>query len=196
MFLMKKTGPVSWLVVFLGNPGAKYANTRHNMGFMTADAVEKMAGVKIDRLKFRALTGTCELGGAQTLLMKPQTFMNLSGDAVIQAMHFYKVPLDHVIAVSDDAAIPVGKLRIRRSGSAGGQKGLKDIIEKCGGEDFPRVRIGVGAPPHPDYEMADWVLGTITGKDAELIAEAVKTAAKAVETIITSGVDKAMNMYN
>jgi PTH1 family peptidyl-tRNA hydrolase len=196
MFLRKKTGPVSWIVVFLGNPGPKYANTRHNAGFMTSDAVEKAAGVRIDRLKFKALTAVCTIGDQQVLLMKPQTYMNLSGDAVQQAMRFYKLPLDHVLAVSDDVALPVGKLRIRRSGSDGGQKGLRDIIDKCGGEEFPRIRIGVGAPPHPDYAMADWVLSTFTGKEADLIAEAVNNAAKAVETVIAQGLDKAMSMYN
>jgi PTH1 family peptidyl-tRNA hydrolase len=196
MFLRKKAGPVSWIVAFLGNPGSQYAGTRHNAGFMTADAVEKALGVRIDRLKYKALTAVCTLGDQQVLLMKPQTYMNLSGDAVGQAMRFYKLPLDHVLAVSDDVALPVGKLRIRRSGSDGGQKGLRDIIAKCGGEEFPRIRIGVGGPPHPDYEMADWVLGTFTGKEAEVIAEAVKTAAKAVETVIAQGLDKAMSMYN
>lgn len=196
MFLRKNAGPVSWIVVFLGNPGSRYAGTRHNAGFMTADAVEKALGVRIDRLKYKALTAVCNLGDQQVLLMKPQTYMNLSGDAVQQAMRFYKLPLDHVLAVSDDVALPVGKLRIRRSGSDGGQKGLRDIIAKCGGEEFPRIRIGVGGPPHPDYEMADWVLGTFAGKEADIIAEAVKTAAKAVETVITQGLDKAMSMYN
>lgn len=196
MFLRKKPGSVGWIVVFLGNPGPKYANTRHNVGFMTADVLGKTAGIKIDRLKFKALTATCDIGDTQVLLMKPQTYMNLSGEAAAQAMRFYKLPLDRVIVVSDDVALPVGKLRVRRTGSAGGHNGLKDIIAKCGGEDFPRVKIGVGAQPHPEYELADWVLGAFTGKEADLIAEAVKTAAKAVETIITAGVDKAMNMYN
>jgi PTH1 family peptidyl-tRNA hydrolase len=196
MFLRHKTGPVSWIVVFLGNPGQKYAGTRHNVGFMTADVIEKTAGVRIDRLKYKALTGVCPFGDTQAFLMKPQTYMNLSGDAVQEAMRFYKVPLENVLVVSDDVSLPVGKLRIRRDGSAGGHNGLRDIIAKCGGESFPRIKIGVGGPPHPDYDMADWVLGSFQGKDADLIAEAVKTAAKAIETVILSGVDKAMNMYN
>lgn len=196
MFLRRKPGPAAWIVVFLGNPGAKYDGTRHNVGFMTAGIVEKAAGVKIDRLKFKALTSTCDLAGENVFLMKPQTYMNLSGDAVAAAMHFYKLPLDHIIAVSDDVALPAGKLRIRRGGSAGGHNGLKDIIEKCGGDDFPRIKIGVGAPPHPDYDMADWVLSSFSGKEAELIADAIKNAAKAVETIIASGIEKAMNVYN
>jgi PTH1 family peptidyl-tRNA hydrolase len=196
MFLRKNTGPASWIVVFLGNPGAKYAGTRHNVGFMTADALGKDAGIRIDRLRFRALTGSGAVGGEKVFLMKPQTFMNLSGDAVQEAMRFYKLPLERVLVVSDDVALPVGKLRIRRNGSAGGHNGLKDIIDKCGGEDFPRIRIGIGEPPHADYDMADWVLSQFSGGDKDLIAEAAKNAAAAVETIIRDGLDKAMNMYN
>ena len=128
--------------------------------------------------------------------MKPQTYMNLSGDAVREAMSFYKISLDHVVVVSDDVSLPVGKLRVRRSGSAGGHNGLKDIIAKCGGGGFPRVKIGVGQKPHPDYDMADWVLSAFKGQDAEIIGEAVKRASGAVETIIVSGVDKAMALYN
>jgi PTH1 family peptidyl-tRNA hydrolase len=161
MFFGRKTGPVEWIVVFLGNPGAKYTRTRHNAGFMTADLFSEKTDVKIDRLKFRALTAAAELGGCRVLLLKPQTYMNLSGDAVGQAMRFHKVPLERVLVVSDDVSLPIGKLRIRRSGSAGGHKGLADIIQKCGGEEFPRIKIGVGEPPHPDYDMADWVLSSL-----------------------------------
>lgn len=196
MFFRKRTGPAAWIIVFLGNPGQKYAGTRHNVGFMTADVVEKRTGQKIDRLKYKALTRDVTLGGEKAFLMKPQTYMNLSGDAVRQAMDFYKVPTDHIIVVSDDVSLPTGKLRIRRGGSAGGHNGLKDIIAKCGGEGFPRIKIGVGSPPHPEYDMADWVLGTFRGKDAELIAEATENAAAAIEEIITTGVDKAMSKYN
>lgn len=196
MFLRKKTGPAAWIIVFLGNPGAKYNGTRHNVGFLTAGVFEKAAGIKIDRLKYKALTNTCDLGGEKVFLMKPQTYMNLSGDAVSQAMRFYKLPLERIIVIADDVALPVGKVRIRRGGSAGGHNGLKDIIEKCGGDDFPRIKIGVGSPSHPDFDMADWVLSTFSGKDAELIAEAVNNAAKAAELIISSGIEKAMNVYN
>ena len=192
----RSSGPVSWIVVFLGNPGVKYAGTRHNVGFMTADALAKRAGIRIDRLRFRALTGAGDLGGGKIFLMKPQTYMNLSGDAVREAMRFYKLPSERLLVVSDDTALPVGKLRIRRSGSAGGHNGLKDIIAKCGGEDFPRIKIGVGEPPHADYDMADWVLSTFAGKDKELIEKAVEDAASAVETVIRDGLDRAMNLYN
>ncbi len=196
MFLSKQTGPAAWIVVFLGNPGAKYNDTRHNVGFMTAVIIEKTAGIKIDRLKYKALTGTCHLGGEKVFLMKPQTYMNLSGDSVSQAMRFYKLPRERIIVISDDVSLPVGKIRIRRGGSAGGHNGLKDIIEKCGGDDFPRIKIGVGSPPHQEYDMADWVLSAFTGKERDLITEAAKNAAEAAEIIISAGIEKAMNVYN
>ena len=196
MFFKQKGMPVSWIAVFLGNPGTRYENTRHNIGYMVADAVEKIANVKINRLKYNSLTALATLGGQQVLLMKPQTYMNLSGDAVRQAMRFYKVPLSNIVVVSDDVSMPAGKLRIRRRGSSGGHNGLKDIIAKCGGEDFPRIKVGVGEPPHKDYDMADWVLSKLTGEDAKLIAEAAGHAALAFETIITSGVEQAMAMHN
>ena len=196
MFFRRKPAHLSWIVVFLGNPGARYENTRHNAGFMAADAVEKNVGVKINRLKFNSLTGTCVVGGQQVLLMKPQRFMNLSGEPVRQAMRFYKVPLNNVLVISDDVALPEGKLRIRRSGSAGGHNGLKDIIAKCAGEGFPRIKIGVGAPPRADYDMADWVLAKLSGKDKKTLTDAAARAASAAETIITQGIEKAMEIYN
>ena len=195
MLFKKKTG-VSWLLVFLGNPGAKYEKTRHNVGFMTGDALSDKLNVKIDRIKYKALIRQADIDGEPVLLMKPQTYMNLSGSAVKEAMDFYKIPLDHVIVVSDDVTLPVGKLRVRRSGSAGGHNGLKDIIAKCGGDGFPRVKIGVGEKPHPDYDMADWVLSTFKGDDAKTIDTACEKAADAVKAIILKGVDKAMSMYN
>ena len=196
MLFGRKTGGVKWIVVFLGNPGARYAGTRHNIGFMTADALSKRLGIKIDRVKYKALTCRCELGGESVFLMKPQTYMNLSGDAAGEAMRFYKVPLDHVLTVSDDVSLPVGKLRVRRGGSAGGHNGLKDIIAKCGGDGFPRVKIGVGEKPHPDYDMADWVLSSFSGEDRETIAQAEEQAADAVRCLIEKGTDEAMNRYN
>ena len=195
MFFKKKTG-VSWLLVFLGNPGAKYEKTRHNVGFMTGDALAGKLNVKIDRVKYKALIRQADIDDEPVLLMKPQTYMNLSGSAVKEAMDFYKIPLDHVIVVSDDVTLPVGKLRVRRSGSAGGHNGLKDIIAKCGGDGFPRVKVGVGEKPHPDYDMADWVLSSFKGDDVKAIDAACEKAADAVKTIILKGVDKAMNLYN
>lgn len=194
--LFKRPGGISWLVVFLGNPGTKYEMTRHNAGFMAGDAMAKAQGAAINRSRFKALTGTCDIGGETVMLMKPQTFMNLSGEAVAQAVSFYKLAPDHVIIVSDEVALPIGKLRIRTKGSAGGHNGLKNIIALLGTDQFPRIRIGVGAAPHPDYDMADWVLSSFKGKDAEDILAAAARAAEAVECYITKGADRAMNLYN
>ena len=194
--LFKRSGGISWLVVFLGNPGTKYEMTRHNAGFMAGDAMAKAQGAAINRSRFKALTGTCDIGGETVMLMKPQTFMNLSGEAVAQAVSFYKLAPDHVIVVSDEVALPIGKLRIRTKGSAGGHNGLKNIIALLGTDQFPRIRIGVGAAPHPDYDMADWVLSSFKGKDAEDILAAAARAAEAVECYITKGADRAMNRYN
>lgn len=194
--LFKRSGGISWLVVFLGNPGTKYEMTRHNAGFMAGDAMAKAQGAAINRSRFKALTGTCDIGGETVMLMKPQTFMNLSGEAVAQAVSFYKLAPDHVIVVSDEVALPIGKLRIRTKGSAGGHNGLKNIIALLGTDQFPRIRIGVGAAPHPDYDMADWVLSSFKGKDVEDILAAAARAAEAVECYITKGADRAMNLYN
>ena len=191
--LFRKPGKYSWIAVFLGNPGPKYAMTRHNAGFLTADAYSRLHGAKIDRLKFHALTGEATVGGEKILLMKPQTYMNESGTAVREAMSFYKVPLDHVLVVSDDVSLDLGRIRIRRSGSAGGHNGLKDIIAKCGGEGFPRIKLGVGKP---EFEMIDWVLSVFRDQEAEDILKAAEKAAKAIDTVIEKGVDSAMNLYN
>ena len=187
---------VSWLVVFLGNPGLRYEGTRHNAGFMAADAFARKHSVNINRSRFRALTATCPLGSETVLLMKPQTYMNLSGEAVGQAARFYKIPADHVLVVSDDISLPVGAMRIRTKGSAGGHNGLKNIISVLGTEEFPRIRLGVGAPPYPDYEMMDWVLSVFRNQDAVDMADAAGRAADAVECYITKGSEKAMNLYN
>ena len=194
MFFRKPSG-ISWLVVFLGNPGPKYAGTRHNAGFLTADAAEKRYGVSINRSRFKALTASCELGGEKVLFMKPQTYMNLSGDAVQQAVSFYKIPAEHVLVVSDEMSLPVGKIRIRPKGSAGGHNGLKSIISVLGTENFPRIRLGIGAPP-PEYDVKDWVLSTFRNQDAEDFYAAAERAAQAVEAYITLGPEKAMNLYN
>jgi len=196
MFFRRNVAPVSWIAVFLGNPGVRYENTRHNAGFMTADIIAREADVKINRIKFSALTGITKLGGEQILLIKPQTYMNLSGNAVRQAMRFYRIPLEKVVVISDDVSLPVGKLRVRRRGSAGGHNGLKDIVAKCGGEDFPRVRIGVGSPPHEDYDMADWVLSKPGDGDRKLILDAALQAAAALEMIIMRGIEHAMAEFN
>lgn len=191
-----KGSGVSRLIVFLGNPGPKYASTRHNVGFMTADVLEKKTGAAINRAKFRALTAKCELGGRSVILMKPQTYMNLSGEAVSECAKFYKLKPEDILVVCDDVSLPCGKLRFRRKGSAGGHNGLKSIISCLGSDAFPRLKIGVGSPPHPDYDMADWVLGVFRNQDAVDIAKATETAAEAVECFVRDGADRAMNRYN
>ena len=194
--LFSNSGGVSWLVVFLGNPGPRYEGTRHNAGFMAGDALAKAKGAAINRARFRALTGTLEIGGEKVMLMKPQTYMNLSGDAVSQAVKFYKIPPEHVIVVSDEVSLPIGKLRVRAKGSAGGHNGLKSIISCLGTDQFPRIRIGVGAPPHPDYDMADWVLSAFKNQDTLDMAKAAERAAEAVECYIRNGPERTMNLYN
>ena len=192
----KQTSSLDWILVCLGNPGDKYENTRHNVGFLTADALGERLNKPIQRLKFKALTNVVEYGGCRVLLMKPTTYMNLSGEAVREACQFYKIPPERVLVVSDDVSLPVGKLRIRTSGSAGGHNGLKHIIQRLGTDKFPRVKIGVGGKPHPDYDMADWVLGKFVGPDKTAIDEATLRAAQAVECYLKDGPQKAMNQFN
>lgn len=196
LFSKQGQGGVEWIIAFLGNPGPQYEGTRHNAGFMAGEAMARRLGVRIDRLRFRALTARAEIGGRGVLLMLPQTFMNLSGDAVGQAARFYKVPPERVIVVSDEMALAPGTIRVRPSGSAGGHNGLKSIIACLGTEGFPRIRLGVGEPPRADYEAADWVLGKFRGQDAELMAAAAERAAEAAESYVLNGPERTMNSYN
>ena len=194
--MLFSSNSVSWLVVFLGNPGLRYEGTRHNAGFMTGDAFAKKNNVAINRARFQALTASCRIGSESVLLMKPQTYMNNSGDAVAKAARFYKISPSHVLVVSDEMSLPVGAVRVRPKGSAGGHNGLKSIIEALGTEDFPRIRLGVGSPTHADYDPKDWVLSVFRDQDAEIFAEAAGRAADAVTCYITEGAEKAMNLYN
>ena len=187
---------IDWLLVFLGNPGRKYDNTRHNAGFLVGDEIARREKVKVARLRFQALWSPCGVGGKRTFLLKPQTFMNSSGDAVREAVAYYKTPPERILVVSDDVALPLGKLRIRKDGSAGGHNGLKSVIAALGTEEFPRLRVGVGAPEQSEREMIDWVLGKFQGEEAEIMAETVKRAADAVECIMREGIDMAMGKYN
>lgn len=196
MFFKKDAGGVSWLLVCLGNPGDKYENTRHNVGFMVADEMAERQSKPIQRLKFKALTNVLDISGERVLVMKPITYMNLSGEAVRQAADFYKIPPERVLVVSDDTALPVGRLRIRVKGSAGGHNGLKNIIQHLGTDQFPRLRVGVGEKPYPDYDMADWVLGKFTGEDKKKIDASVKRAADAVACILSEGIDRGMGKFN
>lgn len=191
-----KTSGAEWLIVGLGNPGDQYENTRHNVGFRALDELAELAGVPVQKLKYKALTNICTLSGCKVLLMKPVTFMNLSGEAVGEAARFFKIPPERVLVFSDDTSLPVGKLRIRKSGSAGGHNGLKSIIQHLGTDQFPRIKIGVGGKPHPDYDMADWVLGKFPPEDKKVIDEMVQKAASAAEYYIKEGPDKAMGRYN
>lgn len=196
MFFKNNSGGAGWLLVCLGNPGDKYENTRHNVGFQVADEVAERQHAPIQKLKFKALTNLLTISGEKVLVMKPITYMNLSGEAVRQAVDFYKVSPDHVLVVSDDTALAIGRLRIRKGGSAGGHNGLKSIIQHLGTDQFPRLRVGVGEKPHPDYDLADWVLGKFVGEDKKAIDAAVKKAADAIACILSDGTDQAMNRFN
>lgn len=193
MFFSKKTGGVSWIIAGLGNPGDKYRNTRHNMGFLTVDLLAEREQVKVNRIKFKALTGTLSFGGENVLLMKPQTFMNLSGEAVGEAARFYKIPADHVIILFDDVSLPVGKIRVRPSGSAGGHNGIKSIIAHLGSNAFPRVKIGVGAAEH---DMVHHVIGEPSQQEKKVLLDSFSRAIGASECIIQNGCEKAMNQFN
>ena len=194
MFLKKST--IDWLIVGLGNPGREYERTRHNVGFRAAELLAKEAGVKIDRVKFRGLTRSAELAGQKVLLLKPETFMNNSGEAVQLAAMFYKIPISHILVLSDDISLSVGKIRVRAEGSAGGHNGLKSIISHLGSQDFPRVRIGVGAKPHPDYDLADWVLSNFTAEEEKALGPAVEHAAGAVLELLQNGPQSAAARFN
>ena len=194
--LFQRKAPVSWLIVGLGNPGGQYDNTRHNAGFAVADELARRGGFAVQRVKFKALTAAAEIGGQGALVMKPATYMNLSGEAVGEAARFYKLSADHVLVISDDVDLPLGKLRLRSGGSAGGHNGLKSVIQHLGTDQFPRLKVGVGGKPHPDYDLADWVLGKLQGEDKKLMDETVKRAAAAVECLLKDGLQKAMNQYN
>lgn len=194
--MLFKSSPCEYLVVGLGNPGSQYEATRHNVGFRAVDALAKEAGVKIDRAKFQALMAQATVGGVRVLLMKPQTYMNLSGVAVKQAADFYKVPPERVLVLFDDIDLDVGRLRIRRNGSAGGHNGIKSIISSLGSQEFPRIKIGVGAKPHPDYDLADWVLSRFTLAEQKLLDPAIEHAAEAVPVIFTQGIERASSQFN
>ena len=196
MFFQKTAGGASWLIVGLGNPGEKYENTRHNVGFQVVDTLAERQNAPIQKLKFKALTNLLTISGEKVLVMKPVTYMNLSGEAVRPAADFYKLPPERILVISDDVALAAGRLRIRAKGSAGGHNGLKSIIQHLGTDQFPRLRVGVGEKPHPDYDMADWVLGKFQGEDRKAIDAAVKRAADAVECLIGEGPDRAMNKFN
>ena len=188
--------PITHLVVGLGNPGDKYFYTRHNAGFLAMDYISQKCGAVVNRSKFKALAGEATIAGKRVLLMKPQTLMNASGDAVIEAANFYKIPIENIIVLSDDVNLDVGRMRVRKSGSDGGQKGLRSIITRMGSDSFPRIRFGVGKKPHPDYDMADWVLGNLSEEDKKAIFECFVIAYDGLEKLLVGDVDGAMQVCN
>ncbi|MDR2606344.1 MAG: aminoacyl-tRNA hydrolase [Oscillospiraceae bacterium] len=194
MFFKSKQ-PV-WAIIFLGNPGEKYAQTRHNAGWIAANAVEDFTNKRIKHIKFKALTETVTLGGESVLLVKPQTFMNLSGESAGAAARFYKIPPERVVAVFDDMDLPLGKIRIRRGGSDGGHNGVKSLIQHLGTKEFPRIKLGIGKPPHPDYDVIDWVIGKLKNGELTAIQDAAGQVPAILETIIRDGMDSAMNKFS
>lgn len=189
------TGPVEFLIVGLGNPGRQYENTRHNAGFITLDVIAEKAGARVDRIKFKGLCGEGMLGGKKVLFLKPSTFMNLSGQAVQEAMAFYKLPPEKVLVIFDDISLEPGRLRIRRKGSDGGHNGIKNIIYLSGKDTFPRIKMGVGKKPNPGWDLADWVLSRFTEDEGKALLEAADRAASAAELIVQGKIDEAMNRY-
>lgn len=188
--------PVSHIIVGLGNPGIQYENTRHNAGFMALDTIAEKYGVQIKKIKFKSLCGEAVISGKRCLLMKPSTYMNNSGQAVIEAMNFYKIAIENVIVLYDDISLEPSKLRVRRKGSDGGHNGIKNIIYLSGKDIFPRVKIGVGAKPHPDYNLADWVLSSFKRDEIPLMKESCEHACSCVELIVDGKINQAMNEYN
>lgn len=185
-----------YIIAGLGNPGRKYVNTRHNMGFEALDAVAAKYGIDIKKAKFNGLYGEGNIEGERVVLVKPQTFMNLSGESIREFRDWYKVDNEKIIIIYDDVSLPVGKMRIRPKGSAGGHNGIKNIIYQLSTDIFPRIKLGVGSPDNPDYDLADYVLGKFTKTEIkELVPIAVKTA-EAVGEIIKNGVEKAMSKFN
>lgn len=185
-----------YIIAGLGNPGAKYEMTRHNAGFLALDLLAIEENVNMKRLKFHALVGETVLDGHKCLLMKPQTMMNLSGDAIGEAAAFYKIPAERVIVLFDDISLDVGKTRIRRKGSAGGHNGIKSVIARLGSENFPRVKIGVGKKPDPEYDLVDWVLGRFPKEQEPALKAALEHAVQAAKLIVCGEIDEAMNRYN
>lgn len=189
-------GVPEFMIVGLGNPDKKYEFTRHNAGFLCVDMLAEKHGFTVKKLKFRSLLGDAVLGGHRCLILKPQTYMNLSGEAVREAAAFYKIPPERILVLFDDISLDVGKLRIRRKGTDGGHNGIKNIIYHLASDRFPRIKIGVGKKPHPDYDLADWVLSEFKKDEEAPLKSALENACSAVELLLDGEIDKAMNLYN
>lgn len=189
-------GKLEYLIVGLGNPGIQYEKTRHNAGFLTIELLCEKLGFKTDRAKFKSMCGETVISGKKCLVIKPMTYMNNSGEAIVEAMNFYKFPIEKVIVICDDISLEPSHLRIRRKGSDGGHNGLKSIIELTGEDGFPRIKLGIGKKPHPNYNLADWVTSRFTDGEMKLMQEAFEKAVDAIELIVANQTDKAMNLYN
>lgn len=192
----KTAGKPEWLIVGLGNPGLVYEKTRHNAGFMTMEYLAQQEHIEINKLKFKSYYADLTLAGKRCLVIKPQTYMNNSGEAVVQAMQFYKIDISHVIVVFDDISLAAGKLRIRRKGSAGGHNGIKSIIELTGSEEFARIKLGVGQKPNKNMNLADWVLSKFTEQELEAMQKSCADACEALKLMLNDNTEKAMNLYN
>ena len=190
------SGPPEYIIAGLGNPGSKYEATRHNTGFIFIDMLADKYDVKVNKIQFKAVTGTAAINGHKCILVKPQTFMNNSGESLREVSSFYKIPPERIIVVFDDISLPVGKLRIRRKGSDGGHNGIKSIIYHLNSDEFPRIKLGVGEKPHPDYDLADWVLSPFKGDELTLMKEAAEKAVSAIELMVDGDTDAAMSKYN
>ena len=191
-----KNSGCDWMIVGLGNPGKEYEKTRHNVGFRSTDLLAGLLKTKIDRLKFKALTRMVNYNDMKVLLVQPQTYMNLSGAAVSALATYYKVAPERILVIFDDISLPVGRIRIRKDGSAGGHNGIKSIIQSLGSDQFPRVKVGVGAKPHPDYDLADWVLSRFSAQEEKALAPALENAANAALLVLDQGTEKAASAYN
>ena len=194
--MFKSTPQDAWLIVGLGNPGKEYERSRHNCGFRALDILARKLNAKVDKLKFQGLYTQTAYNGIKLYLLKPQTYMNLSGKSVVQLSAFFKIPPQRIIVLFDDISLAPGRLRVRAEGSAGGHNGIKSIIQELGSQDFPRVKIGVGAKPNPDYDLADWVLGSFSALDEKAMAVSLENAGQATLAIIDKGVPEAANRFN
>ena len=189
-------GRPEFIIAGLGNPGVEYEKTRHNTGFMAVDALSQRFGFSVNTHKFNALIADTVISDKRCLVMKPLTYMNKSGEAISDAMDFYNIPPENIIVIFDDISLDVGKIRLRRKGSSGGHNGIKSIIHNCGSQDFPRIKIGVGGKPHPDYDLADWVLSSYSDNELKQLGEVFDHTARAVELILRGNINQAMNDYN
>ncbi len=200
MMFFRRSKPASgapeFIIAGLGNPGAKYESTRHNSGFVFIDMLAAKYGFKVNKIKFKAVTALVEINGHKCLILKPQTFMNESGQSIREAASFYKIPAENIIVVFDDISLDCGKLRIRRKGTDGGHNGIKSIIYHLNSDNFPRIKLGVGKKPHPDYDLADWVLSSFGSDEAKLMRQAAENAVGAVEMMVNGEIDAAMSKYN